>query len=295
MAEAQTPRTPEHPAPDSDRRILLVIGGALIAGILIGLLLYPRLEFMMSVWTEALGVGVTVGLFALINRWQIQRGRQQQLVDDVAGIDATAARAAVHQMARKGWLSGENGLLRGVDLTGARLTETRLRHANLRGAVLTEAELREADLGAANLSGANLIKANLHAADFTAADLRGALLQNVIAPSAIFFRANASRANLFGARLNNANLREADLKEAILTDADLRGANLASANLERARVTSDSFDIETWLPDGVYWTPGTDITRYTDPSHPDFWRSDDETSPAYYGGGDRGRRHHSGG
>jgi uncharacterized protein YjbI with pentapeptide repeats len=295
MAEAQAPRKPESSASDSDRRILLAIGGALIAGIAIGLLLYPRLEFMMSVWTEALGVGVTVALFALVNRWQIKRGRQQQLVDDVAGIDATAARAAVHQMARKGWLEGENGLLRGVDLTNAKLRETRLRHANLRGAVLTEAELREADLGAADLSGANLIKANLHAADLTAADLRGALLQNVIAQSAIFYRANASRANFFGARLNTANLREADLKEANLADADLRGANLGSANLERARVSAESFDIETWLPDGLYWTPGTDLARYTDPSHPDFWRSDDETSPAYYGGGDRGRKHHSGG
>jgi uncharacterized protein YjbI with pentapeptide repeats len=295
MAEAQTPRKPETAAPDTDRRMLLYIGGALIAGIAIGLLLYPRLEFLMGVWTEALGVGVTVALFALINRWQIKRGRQQQLVDDVAGIDATAARAAVHQMARKGWLAGEYGLLRGVDLTGARLRETRLRHANLRGAVLAEAELREADLGAADLSGANLIKANLHAADFTAADLRGAMLQNVIAQSAIFYRANISRANLFGARLNTANLREADLKEANLADADLRGANLGSANLERARLSAESFDIETWLPDGVYWTPGTDLARYTDPSHPDFWRSDDETSPAYYGGGDRGRKHYTGG
>ena len=92
MAEAQTPRKPETAAPDTDRRMLLYIGGALIAGIAIGLLLYPRLEFLMGVWTEALGVGVTVALFALINRWQIKRGRQQQLVDDVAGIDATAAR-----------------------------------------------------------------------------------------------------------------------------------------------------------------------------------------------------------
>lgn len=295
MADPQTPRGSRLPITALDRRILLWTGGALTAGIAIGLLLYPRLAFMMGLWTEVLGVGVTVGLLALVNHWQIRRGRQQQLVDEVAGISAEAARAAVHQMGRKGWLQGQAGLLGGVDLTHARLQEAYLRHAYLHGTILVEADLREADLGAANLSGANLIKANLHAADFTAADLRGALLQNVTAQSTIFYRANALRANFFGARLNTANLRETDLREAVLTDADLRGANLASANLERARLSSDSFDIETWLPDGKYWTPGTDLARYTDPSHPDFWRSDDETSPAYHGGGDRGRKHYSGG
>jgi hypothetical protein len=31
------------------------------------------------------------------------------------------------------------------------------------------------------------------------------------------------------------------------------------------------------------WTPGTDIARFTDPAHTDFWRSDNPDSPAYRG------------
>ena len=28
------------------------------------------------------------------------------------------------------------------------------------------------------------------------------------------------------------------------------------------------------LPDGTHWTPETDMSRYTDHSHPDFWQPD---------------------
>ena len=52
-----------------------------------------------------------------------------------------------------------------------------------------------------------------------------------------------------------------------------------------ANLTGADFAEDTRLPDGTHWTPDTDITRFTDPDHPRFWRSDDPESPAY-GGGD---------
>ena len=57
----------------------------------------------------------------------------------------------------------------------------------------------------------------------------------------------------------------------IFTGADLAGAQLDSA----------TYDEKTVLPDGTFWTAGTDMTRFTDPDHPAFWRSDDPASPAY--------------
>jgi hypothetical protein len=34
------------------------------------------------------------------------------------------------------------------------------------------------------------------------------------------------------------------------------------------------------LPDGTNWTSDTDMMRFTDPAHPQFWRSDEPNSPA---------------
>jgi hypothetical protein len=42
---------------------------------------------------------------------------------------------------------------------------------------------------------------------------------------------------------------------------------------------------ETTLPDGTKWTLDADVARFNDPDHPEFWRSDDPSSPAYRGGG----------
>ena len=75
------------------------------------------------------------------------------------------------------------------------------------------------------------------------------------------------------------NLQEADLRGANLQEANLWGANLQGADLGGA-----TFDENTMLPDGTKWTPGTDMGRFTDREHPDFWRSDDPASPAYRGG-----------
>jgi hypothetical protein len=59
---------------------------------------------------------------------------------------------------------------------------------------------------------------------------------------------------------------------------------LLEANLLNANLTDAKFDETTVLPDAVweyvtqtdinitgYWTPDTDMSRFTDPEHPDFW------------------------
>ena len=88
-------------------------------------------------------------------------------------------------------------------------------------------------------------------------------------------------AYLVGADLRGALLIGADLERAYLVSADLRGAFLSCANLRGARLKAACFDDGTRLPDGTNWMPGTDMARFTDPQHPDFWRSDYLLSPAY--------------
>jgi hypothetical protein len=65
--------------------------------------------------------------------------------------------------------------------------------------------------------------------------------------------------------------------------ANLQGANLSYANLQGAVLEDAELNETTILPDGTQWTPDTDLKRFTDPKHPNFWRSDEPDSPAYRG------------
>ena len=196
--------------------------------------------------------------------------------------------------------------LKGADLRWANLQQATFKNATLSGANLSEANLNggymwftdfrmsvmekidlsnaymyEADLGwsklhEANLSGAKLVKANFIAAEMSDINLQGASLLDAFLGGVTLSHANISNANLRKASLiyaymKNANLSGADLRVTDLTEADLTGVNLYGCN----------FNENTILPDGNLWTPDTDMTRFTDPEHPDFWRSDDRRSLAY--------------
>jgi uncharacterized protein YjbI with pentapeptide repeats len=159
-------------------------------------------------------------------------------------------------------LSGAN--LAGVSLQNADLTKTRLRSAdlqgcNLRGANLYMTQLIEANLHNADLSNARLERTFLSGAKLSGARLQGATIQT----------------SLWGVDLQNADLREADLSGAELFRTNLRGANLVGVQLTQAKINHD-----TILPDGQNWEPRTDMGRFTNPDHPQFWRpsnSEDQT------------------
>ena len=124
---------------------------------------------------------------------------------------------------------------------------------------LTDGSLQGAQLAGANLPKADLIAANLQEADLVRANLQGA--------------------HLFMANLQRANLSDADLRETVLGRADLQGAGLDGTDLQRAtligaNLQGATLNENTILPDGTKWTQDTDMARFTDPKHPDFWRPD---------------------
>ena len=88
---------------------------------------------------------------------------------------------------------------------------------------------------------------------------------------------NPGMANLHGAFLwhvdfRNAQLGKVYMQEASLGESDFRGAYLERANLTNAKFINDAiFDETTVLPDGTNWSPDSDLTRFTDPEHPDHW------------------------
>ena len=167
------------------------------------------------------------------------------LVAQLNGSNADAI-AAIEELAQKGWLY--NGTLQDI-----------------------------------SLSYANLHSARIGEADFSGADMTGATLVVVDAESVQLARATLTIANLTDSYFAGANFRAANLAGADLEKVDLRGADLREANLDRTFLGGANFDDTTILPDGEFWSPETDLTRFTDPDHPGFWCSNDPDSPAYHG------------
>lgn len=275
---------------------------------LIGVAIYTsdtaRESFSVNVFTAVMSAVATALIFDELNRKRSQDEYKRQLVDDAASTSNEKAKDAVHQLRRKGWLVGEDGLLKGTDLFAsnlqgavlyrANLQDVDLRGAKLQNAVLTSANLRRATLGSAVLIGSSLIEADLRQASLVHADLSKASLINTDMrwanlETASLQEANLTMANLQGVRMEHANLEKATLSLANmqrthLDHAILRGANLTDANLQDADLVWAKFDVDTILPDGNSWTHDTDMSRFTNPEHPNFWRSKELASPAYLGG-----------
>lgn len=180
----------------------------------------------------------------IINGLAERREVRRRLMGEAGSQSNEAAKRAITDLRQRGWLSGEDGLLQRTDLRRANLQDARLENANLQRVNLLEANLRDAYLWFANLQGAHLQNADLQ----------------------------------------DARLTGADLQRAFLHGANLKGANLWEANLQDASLSYVGFDENTILPDSSKWSPDTNMKRFTDPKHPDFWRSDEPDSPAYRGG-----------
>ena len=208
--------------------------------------------------TEMAGAVVTYVLLELvIGRWEGREGRKADLIMRLGSSVRDIAAAAADELGHRYWLF--DGSLRGANLFDANLQEANLGTADLQGA----------NLIASNLQGAKLWEANLQEAVFHVANLQGAKLEEANLRGASLVGANLQGANLERANLQEADLFEANLQEANLCDANLQGAWMAFAVLREIK-----FNENTILPDGTRWTPDTDMARYTDLKHPDFWRPD---------------------
>ncbi len=187
-----------------------------------------------------------------------------------------------------------NANLSGAKLVGAKLWEVTLRNAELHDADLSGAELWGADLRKSTLAQANFTSAELWNADLTEANLKSAILTNANLATANLTKANLTFAYLKGTDLTSANLSDTDLTgvnltyselfEANLTNANFADTDLTGADMENTVLKDARFNQRTKLPDGSRWVDCTDVLRFTDRDHPQFWRSDDPQSPAYGGG-----------
>lgn len=244
--------------------------------------------------TEMMGAISTYFLFTLIIG---KREEKERLFIQLRSKDSATASNALNELQIKVWLY--DGSLQGADLEGVTLPAASLRHANLAGSSLKYANLENADLMSANLSGANLWNAglagaNLEDALLTSAWLHNALLQEASLRKAVLFKADLTQANLTNADLRFANLNSAFLQKANLEGTALQHTNLVSANMRQAilkgadlyyadlrdtLLEEAKFDERTTLPDGTQWEPDTDMTRFTNPYHLNFWQCPTSRNP----------------
>jgi uncharacterized protein YjbI with pentapeptide repeats len=250
-----------------------------LLGIVIGAFLFrDERGYQTNVYTEALAIIVTVVIIDALNRRRdllnTERELREQLLMDAASTSNETAKNAVHQMMRREWLRGEDGMLIGQDLFASNLSG-----ADLEGATLCKTDFRHASLVETRFVRADLTEARLSFADLARAELIEARLQY-----AEMNRAKIYDANLKLADLRNANLRGALLQGAELVQADLRGADcfgvnfentdLSAALFEGANLASAKFNSNTIMPNGLRWTMTTDLTLFTNPLNPQFFRND---------------------
>jgi len=266
------------------------------------------LGYSTNIFTELLSVGITILVLDRLNERR-QRFREKERLQALARSRANqVALNAIEEMRFNGWLEGDESLLQNAYLARANLRTVNLANANLQAARLYRANLQNSYLFRADLQGANLESSDMQEADLRRANLQDCKLMSVNFQDAIMGSANLAgarltRANLSGTRLRRAvlsetNLYRANLQMAYMISANLAGADMQNANLlgahlhdvnlVGAKLKGARFDEKTILPDSTrkskgrdadgryfydkYWSPDVDMTRYTNPEHPDFWQ-----------------------
>jgi hypothetical protein len=247
------------------RRLAIIFGAAALLGTVTGYLVEKGVwtfvepiqtliqAFYANFSTELLSIVVTIVVIDTIIERRAVAQQKADLILQMSSPDNAFAVEAARILKARGW-----GFEGDATLHGAQL-----RWASLQGVNIEGVSLQQANLWEVNLDRAFLVRANLQGADLRVVNLQGALMMGV---------------NLRGALLDEANLQGARLD-----DITVYGP-------QGPETVKTSFDEDTTLPDGSHWTPLTDMRRFTNPDHPNFWRSDDPDSPAYRGNddGDKG-------
>ena len=243
----------------------------LITGWVIGLLTLPALKLITSdlstlltnLVPEAFGIVFTVLIIEKFADNRATEALKKRLVREVSSESNEIAKAAVDWLRAEGWLTGDDGLLKGANLWRANLRGARLQGANLQGTNFWRANLNGAKLRGANLNGADLGRA-----DFSEADLYEATLQS---------------SKLHGTNLSSSNLAKSNLQDAYFYDTNLSGSNLWNAILIGTKPHYAQYDEKTALPDAKYvfddgdgnmlftedsyWTRESDMLKYSEISN----------------------------
>lgn len=228
-------------------RYFYSIGGGLVLiaiGVWLGALIF-RTGYYTNVYTELLSVIATIVVLDRLNDWRDMRRLRGRLQREASSRDNSTALNAVDWLRAEGWLTCDDN-----------------------ECLLARKKMARANLENAYLYGANLERVN-------------------------FYKTNLSKADLSMSNLYRAYLHRANLSNASVYGTDFRGTVLWMCNLRNVKhIDQAQFDEGTVLPDARplydaegniqydayhrvlfdrHWTPETDMTRYTNPAHRDYW------------------------
>lgn len=255
----------------TSRQILMVLFGVAAALSMPALLSGDWTGLLLNLGTEFAGGAVTfILLDEILGGSRRKAELKAQLIREMGSPDNGIALRAVNELRAHGWLM--DGSLR----------ETKLENCNLKGAEMWAARLDGALLSKANLENAGLAGATLAKAGLFDANLKGAFLDRTNLQGAFLSGANLQDAILGGTKLQGADLEDANLQDVVLVIEMVYWDNVQRKSETRETLEAE-FDETTILPDGTNWISDTNMERFTDPKHPDFWRSDNPINPAYHG------------
>ncbi len=240
-------------------------------------------DYTLNVHTEVFGFAlallVTVYVIDNLNRRRDDQRRKQELIDrllrEVRSPEAVIARHALHEIRDRGMLTGDNGLLKGQNLSGMKWEGSVLDRANLACAVLPYSCLQGAQLNEAYFEGATLWFSNLErvqcsvGANFRDTKMNGATFAEARLYYVDFLNADLQETDfgnsfLFGTKLKNANLRTAKIKYAQINEVSFLEADLFGAEIE-----NNFYHGRIVLPDGSIMKDELDFARFTGLNHPD--------------------------
>ncbi len=215
--------------------VLLVIIGVLIGRFV----LFPADEgYNTNIYTEVLSVALTIFVLDRLAERRERESYKRRLLREVRSKTSAVAVAALEALDDEGWWDDLRASLLEKPLTRAQWEKAYLKGKDLSGLVLIEVNLKYAELSSVDLHDANLSLGDLQYTNLYYANLHGTELTTT---------------KLVGAQLQSANLQYAKLQFAYF-----EGHNQPDPKIVR-------------LPDQSHWTPETDMQRFTDPEHPEFW------------------------
>lgn len=274
-----------------------------LVGVFVGLMLYPvlaslRADFaalLQALVPHAISGAVIVFLVVRLVRADQTNDTESlrtRLLQQVAGKSNYLAMRGIDDMRTHGWLSGEAGVLAGANLSGADLHDIDLSDVNLERAQLGSADLHGVNFSGANLRRVEMFNVQMRGAVLMGANLTDANLFSSKMKRSTFRRAEMARADMSYTVLESSDFVDANLQDTKMLSAMLRGvdfsraqlggANFTNADIMNADFSGATFSEATVLPDGTAWSSTDDIARFTDSTHPLFWRSTSKLSPAYH-------------
>lgn len=206
---------------------LFCISVVLLTLVWVGMLLFvdkENLGYEMNLYTEALGVLVSIGITVLLidqlNERRETQHLKHRLIREVGSGSNEFAKNAVSWMRSENWLENDDGLLKESNLNWTDLHCANLQKANLQNAQLINANLQKATLHGSNLKGAWLVNAKLQKSELQGADLRFAHLDD---------------AELEGAKLPDGTNYTDDIDMERFTDPNHGQYKLTLKNINRLR------------------------------------------------------------